>query len=303
MIKRFYSILCFSFGLLSCANDSNNLKLDFLTDNVPSDIPIEFRSYDLPNDKLIHKGTFSPSLEEYYFTISDKQFEQFDVYVQKKVNGSWSKPEQAYFNSNYNEHGMSFSPDGNTLYFSSTRPTNIDGIPETWHIWKSTKANGNWSEPVFVNIPNLTNKLVSHPSVSNSGTMYFHASNLDYSDMDIYFSKQVDSKYEPAQKASIKTNIAIGKCTPYVSPTEEYLIFASIGSELDLMISYKDGQDSWSEPKELNKKINTLGQGNPFVTPQDKFLFFTAVDSISGAWKVKWVNIETELKQTNANIN
>jgi hypothetical protein len=303
MIKKYYSILYISLGLVSCVNDSNNSKMDFLTDHFPADTPIEFRPCDIPNDKIIHKGTFGPSLDEYYFTVSDKQFERFDVYVQKKESGSWSEPEQAYFNSIYSDHGMSFSPDGNTLYFSSTRPTGIDGIPETWHIWKSMKVDGKWSAPEFVNIPNLINKLTSHPSVSNSGTMYFHASNLDYSEMDIYFSKQVNGIFESAQKASIKIDTPIEKCTPYISPTEDYLIFASVGEELDLIVTYKDDLGQWTNTKKLNEKINDKGQGNPYVTPDDKYLFFTAVDSISGIWKIKWVNIETELKQTNANIN
>ena len=46
----------------------------------------------------------------------------------KKVDGIWSSPKEAFFNSDYSEHGMSFSPDGNTMYFSSTRPTNIDSV-------------------------------------------------------------------------------------------------------------------------------------------------------------------------------
>jgi len=288
-------MLCISLGLVSCVNDPNNFKMDFLTDDIPGDIPIEFRSFDIPNGRLIHKGTFSPVLDEYYFTVSDRQFERFDVYVQKKENGSWSEPEQANFNSNYSDHGMSFSPDGNTLYFSSTRPTNVDGISETWHIWKSIKVDGKWSEPVFVNIPNVENKLVSHPSVSNSGTMYFHASNLDYSEMDIYFSKQVGGIFGSAQKASIEIGSPIGKCTPYISPSEDYLIFATVGEELNLMVTYKNDLGQWTNTKKLNERINDRGQGNPYVTPDDKFLFFTAVDTSSGAWKVMWVNIETEL--------
>ncbi|WP_175402819.1 TolB-like translocation protein [Mangrovivirga cuniculi] len=270
--------------------------MDFLTDNIPEGTPIEFQTYNIPNDFIIHKGIFSPSLDEYYYTISDRQFEQFDVYVQRKQNGQWSEPEKAFFNSEYSEHGMSFAPNGNTLYFSSTRPTKVKGIPETWHIWRSSKVNGKWSTPEFINIPNLANKLVSHPTISNSGTMYFHASNLDYSDMDIYLSKNTDGVFEPAQKASIIADTPSGKCTPYVSPSEDYLIFASIGEDLDLMITFKDGSGKWTNTKKLNENINTKGQGNPYVTPDDKFLFFTVIDDRDDSWKIKWVNIESELE-------
>lgn len=285
-----------SLGWIGCVNNSKNLKTEFLTDNIPGDTPIEFKTFDIPHDKFIHKGTFNPNLDEYYFTVSDKQFEQFEVYAQKKENGKWSEPALAFFNSNYSEHGMSFSPDGNTIYFSSTRPTGIDGITETWHIWTSIKVNEKWTEPRFVNIPNLENKLVSHPSISNFGTLYFHVSNLDYSEMDIYFSKQVNGKFNAAQKADIELDTTLGRCTPFISPTENYLIFASVGEELELMITYKNELDQWKKTVKLNEKINNNGQGNPYVTPDDQFLFFTAVDSTDGTWKIKWVNIEAELK-------
>ena len=287
-------ILIFTFSFLSCKNQTENTKIQFLTEITPNDIPIEFKQDLIPKNKLIHKGMFSPDLQEYYYTISDKNFEKFDVFVIEKNNNNWSSPKKAFFNSKHNEHGMNFSPNGNTLYFSSTRPVNIDGVVQTWHIWKSDKVNGKWTEPVFVNIPNLRDKLVSHPTITNSGTLYFHTSNLDYSEMDIYYSKSVNGKFLDAERIEIKSKF--GKCTPYISPEEDYLIFASIGNELDLMISYNDGKGKWIDTKKLNDKINNKGQGNPYVTPDNKFLFYTTGEYLEKNWKVKWVNIESEIK-------
>lgn len=289
-------ILLLTIGFLSCRNEAENTRMQFLTEEVPNNIPIEFRQQIIPNNKLIHKGIFSPDLQEYYYTTSDKNFEKFDVFVVEKKEETWSEPTKAFFNSNDNEHGMSFSPNGNTLYFSSTRPVSVSGVLPTWHIWKSDKSNGKWSEPVFVDIPNLRNKLVSHPTITNSGTLYFHTSNLDYSDMDIYHSKIVNGKFEDAERTSISMNSTSGKCTPYVSPKGDYLIFASIGDELDLLISYHDGKGGWINTKKLNSRINNEGQGNPYVTPDNKFLFFTTGEHSEKNWKVKWVNIESEIK-------
>lgn len=289
-------ILLFTTSFLSCRNETEDIKIQFLIQEIPSDTPLEFKQNIIPQNKLIHKGMFSPDLEEYYYTISDKNFDSFEVYVIKKGNKNWSEPKKAFFNSKYNEHGMSFSPNGTTLYFSSTRPVDIDGIHSTWHIWKSNKTNGEWSEPVFVDIPNLRNKLVSHPTITNSGTLYFHSSNIDYSEMDIYRSKQINGKFENAEKTSIKIISKTGNCTPYISPNEDYLIFASIGSQLDLMISFNDGNDEWVNTKKLNSKINKNGQGNPYVTPDNKFLFYTTGEHLKKNWRVNWINIESELK-------
>jgi len=258
-------------------------------------LPIAFKEEFTPPGTLIHRGVFSPDLNEYYYTISDKQFEQFDVYVVKKVVAKWSAPQKAFFNSKYSEHGMSFSPDGNSLYFSSTRPTNIDGVSATWHIWKSERIGEEWSTPTFVDIPNLRTKLVSHPTIASSGSIYFHSSNLDYSEMDLYHTEQVNGRFQPAKRIPIPTNKQFGKCTPYVSPNEELLIFASIGDQLDLMISHREGKGKWGAARKLNKKINTSGQGNPYLTPDNRYLFFTTGNNPEADWKVKWVNITAEL--------
>ncbi|MBC8753863.1 PD40 domain-containing protein [Kordia sp. YSTF-M3] len=291
-MKKRLTILLLTAVIMSCENP----KTKFLVNEVPNNIPIDFKQQLVPENKLIHKGIFSPDLDAYYYTISDQNFEQFNVYVIKKHNGKWSEPTNAFFDSQYNEHGMSFSPDGNSLYFSSTRPVNIPGIPQTWHIWKSDKVNGKWQEPIFVDIPNLRNKLVSHPTITNAGTLYFHVSNLDYSEMDIYHATLINGNYSNAEKTSISDNAKAGRCTPYISPKEDYLIFAAIGDPLELMISFSDGNGGWNNTKKLNADINTNGQGNPYVTPDNKFLFFTTGNSET-KWSVKWVDIESELKQ------
>ncbi|MFY7670409.1 hypothetical protein ACOSP6_04925 [Tenacibaculum sp. MEBiC06402] len=265
-------------------------------EELPGKIPNEFKNEIVPNGMIIHKGVFSPDFEEYYYTLSDEKFQNFDVFAIKFFNGKWSQPEEAFFNTEYNEHGMSFSPDGKKVYFSSTRPVTSNGISNTWHIWMSEKINGQWSEPVFIDIPNLRNKLVSHPTITSNGVLYFHSSNLDYSEMNIYRSKEYEGKFSNAVKFIPSNKLDNGACTPYVSPKEDYLIFARIGHQLDLMISFNDGRGNWSNPKELNKNINMKGQGNPYVTPDNRFLFFTVGEHSDNQWRIKWVNIESELK-------
>ncbi|MFD2588745.1 MULTISPECIES: TolB family protein [Croceitalea] len=291
-LVKFYILFLF---LLVGACVPENKNTLYTLEQSPNHFPIDFKSELVPEGKIIHRGIFSPDLKEYYYTVSDTNFGNFQVYIIHSLNHGWSEPELAFFNSQYNEHGMSFSPDGNTLYFSSTRPIPMEGVSATWHLWKSEKLNGRWSEPVFVDIPNLRSKLVSHPTVTNSGTLYFHSSNLDYSEMSIYRSKKVKGVFQEAKQVSFFNNSEIPTCTPYVSPNEDYLIFALVGNQLDLMISHRDGQGHWSNPIKLDKKINTHGQGNPYVTPDNKFLFL-ATGKEGDSWKIQWVNIEGELE-------
>ncbi len=276
--------------------NTKKTKEKFFTENIPKNTPIEFKVSIISDNKIIHKGVFSPDLKEYYYTVSDKNFKNFDVYIISRLNNRWSKPKEAFFNSKDDDHGMSFSPDGNSIYFSSTRPVNIDGILSTWHIWRSDNIGGKWSKPVYVDIPNMRSKLISHPSITNSGTLYYHSSNLDYSEMDIYRSKLVNNKFSDAEKVFSSDNVSNGRCTPYVSPNEKYLIFASIEDQLNLNVSFKKDQNDWSKAIKLNNEINSLGQGNPYLTPDNKFLFFTTGDHEGNNWRVKWVDIESDLK-------
>ena len=213
----------------------------------------------------------------------------------RKDGDQWSNPQASFFNSDFSEHGMSFSPDGKSIYFSSTRPTKIESIPDTWHIWKSEKINGIWTEPIYVDIPNMRDKLTSHPTITSSGKLYFHASNLDYSEMDIYHSELIGGKFQNADKVEIAQKPNTGICTPFISPNEEYLIFASIGNQLDLWISFSDDQGNWTQTKPLNEKINNLGQGNPYVTSDNQFLFYTTGELQKENWSIKWVNIQSEI--------
>ena len=294
-MKLQFLCVCIVFANLNCNIENNNEdhKDIFLVNKIPNSKPLNFKKELVPNNKIIHRGVFSPDLEEYYFTVSDKAFTDFDVLFIKKVKDKWSEPQEAFINSNFNEHGMSFSPDGKTLYFSSTRPVTLNGVPITWHIWKTEQKNGIWSNPVFIDIPNLRDKLVSHPSVSKSGTMYFHASNLDYTDMHIYSSKLVNGKYEFAKKVILDKVNERNYCTPFVSSDEDYLIYASIDTKLNLMICFNNGDGKWVNPKILDAVINDSGQGNPYVTPDNNFLFF-ATNKNSESWSVKWVNFKPQ---------
>ncbi|MEL6986630.1 MAG: hypothetical protein AAGK97_02280 [Bacteroidota bacterium] len=277
--------------LMSCEhkNDKGNI---LAVESAPSNVPIAFKEHLCPEHMLIHRVVFSPDLSELYFTLSDSAFTNFDVYVSEVVNGNYTNPQKAFFNSDYNEHGMSFSPDGKTLYFSSTRPTNVESIPDTWHIWKTERVGDTWTKPVFVDIPNMRDKLLSHPSISKDGVLYFHASNVDYSNMSIY-SVQISTPFGNAKPLHLLGDKSIGTCTPYVAPNNDFLIFASIGQQLDLWINFKDKDGQWTKSKKLNENINKFGQGNPYITPDQKYLFY-ATGSNDQPWNIKWVKIELD---------
>ncbi|MEO0468313.1 MAG: hypothetical protein AAF206_01735 [Bacteroidota bacterium] len=275
-------IIC---GLFACRNHPHQQEDQYggleLPDSTPIALPLP-----LPQgNHMIHKGVFSPDLQNFYFTQSDPDFTNFDVYVIQQTDDGWGTVEPAFFNSEYDEHGMSFSPDGQTIFFASTRPA--DSLPKTWHLWTANREGTEWSKPTLINIPNLHHKLLSHPSMAADGSLYFHASNLDYSEMDLYVAEPIAEGYGATEKV-FSEKAPIGRCTPFISPDERYLLYAEIGNELDLMLSTKDEKGNWTMTRRLSASVNTHGQGNPSVSPDGKFLLYTTGKEDGTNWQLQW---------------
>lgn len=286
---------------LSCSGKKSNGILHPFGESLPHDAPHPFKPELTPNGMIIHGGSFSPDLQTYLYTLSDAQYQRFDVWMIERADDTWSQPKKAFFNSEFNEHGARLSPDGKTLYFSSTRPTGIEGVAETWHIWKSEKGQNGWSEPTFVDIPNLRNKGMSHPSITASGALYFHSNNPDYSEMTLYTAQLKGDDFGEAKKLAITENSLA--CTPFVTADGQTLIYAAIGNRLDLMISIKTADGEWGKPVILDKRINTNGQGNPYLTPDGKHLFYTTGTEPevgeSPDWQVNRVNFSLTIAKEN----
>ena len=224
--------------------------------------------------QIVHRGVFSNDQSTYYFVVSDTNFEQFDIWQTERRGSKWSDPHKAIFNSDYNDHGLSFSPDGSQLYFSSTRP--VDSLLNTWHLWKSEKLDTTWSEPELVIIPNLMNRLLSHPTITPDGTLYFHLSDLDYSDMRLFSAKPKGSGYENARELVFDELSEKGITTPYVSADGQYIVFAVIEPNMSLYVAESTGNDSWSIPVKFPDSIIQKSQGNPYLLPDISSLLYAS---------------------------
>lgn len=83
---------------------------------------------------------------------NQKGYGNSDIWIADKVGKSdWDYPKNAggNINSEYDEGGMSFSPDGKTMYFCSNGPGSMGG----YDIFKTTFENGAWTKPVNMGYP------------------------------------------------------------------------------------------------------------------------------------------------------
>ena len=119
--------------------------------------------------------------------------------------------------------------------------------------------------------------------------------------MDIYHSQLIDGKFQDAIKIEIEQKFENGYAHLLFQLIEEFLVFASIGNQLDLYNSFRTKEGNWFPTSKLSKKINSMSQGNPYITPDNKFLFYVTGEKQKENWSVKWVDIESEIKNNDVN--
>ena len=112
-----------------------------------------------------------------------------DLFSSQKTGDTWSKPENLgpAVNSRYYESQPSLSADGRQLYFVSDRPGGLGKRD----LWRSTRANGDWSEPVNVGAPVNTAFDEASPFLHANGQVLFFASegHLGMGGYDLFMSR------------------------------------------------------------------------------------------------------------------
>lgn len=164
-----------------------------------------------------------------------------DIYVSKKnTDGSYQPAEllEGDINTKYHEGLVSFSPDGNTMYF--TRESFFEKMYEkdsitknrygVLQLFKATKQGDSWGNVTGFSI-NSKNYSVKNPSVSPDGKTLYFASDMPggYGNFDLYkASIESDGSLGEPENLGSKINTEGQEMFPYVS-SEGILYFSSNG--------------------------------------------------------------------------
>src|SRR5262249_11035830 len=233
-----------------------------------------------------------------------------------------SEPEVLPFSGGqYLDLSPRMSPDGTTMFFSSSRPA-PDSPARALRVWSVKREGKNWGEPQPLAAPiNTTDGNWNWGgSVTGDGTLYF-TSTRDAGHPHIFRSRLVNGAYSEPEKLGPEVNSKYSESDPFVSPDESILIFASSGNDLsgvedraetlkgggvlyprsDLYVSFRvDGK--WSEAKHLEHGINSVfEEGAPSITPDGKYLFFSSERcwfTVPPAHRLSYGEIENMLHST-----
>ena len=167
-----------------------------------------------------------PFLDIYTSNINDEGEFQTPFIIEKNIN------------TKYHEGIVSFSPDGNTMYFSreSFYEKIYERDPSTKYkisvlnLYKSVNQEGQWSEAEALSL-NGDNYSVKNPSVSSDGaTLYFASDKIGgYGNFDIY-SAPIDENGSVGEATNMgqKLNTEGQEMFPFIS-SNNTLYFSSNG--------------------------------------------------------------------------
>ncbi|MCP4415991.1 MAG: hypothetical protein GY805_05170 [Chloroflexi bacterium] len=266
---------------------------DYLGQEPPGDIPQIFAPDIVSKpDHFEHSSVyFTPDLNQ-IFWISDYNSnpDNRELFYVTHENGEWTDPQTATFSEHFAAASISFSPDGNRLYFSSARPLTTGGeAKQESDIWFVDRIDDGWSEPVHMGSGLNSDNEEQLGIVLENGTIYYH----DF--YNIYRSEMIDGEYQQPEKFSYPINTDEMDLEPYVPDDESYILFSSTRSGgyggADIYISYKKRDGNWGELINLGGNINSRGNDRmPIISPDGKYLFFFRV--LSNASSVYWVDAQ-----------
>ena len=230
----------------------------------PAQTPPDTSTIATPKPEMIGEGTISTSDDEFGGSLSpDGKTIYYDITVPAHylyvmceshlVEGRWQKPEVLPFSGLYRDSDPVLTPDGETLLFASDRPRN--GKDEhSFSIWSSTRTGNEWSDPKLMEGPINSAGSQIFASRANNGNLYFTSTRNNKGQIDIFRSRLVDGKYQPAEDLGPNVNgDGIWSLEALIAPDETHLLIGSFGRQpgfgnSDLYISYNQN-GVWSNPR------------------------------------------------------
>lgn len=230
---------------------------------------------------------FTPDHEEVYFRVAEGN--RFSVFFVEREGNAWSRIKRAPFSGEYNHGRIAISPDGGRIYFSSDRPApDREEGRSDFDIWFVDREGDSWGEPVHLGPEVNTTHDELDMSVAADLTLFFNREGSGPGMDDVLRSEYVNGRYEEAIRFGWPLNSDRIEAAPYISPDQSLLIFTSAAragsrGDLDLYVSFRGQDGSWSEPRNLGDGVNTrFSEKFASLSPEGQFLFFSSNRPRSG---------------------
>ena len=259
----------------SCQHEKTS-NLTLLSKKVPTDTPLIFGRGLLSTDAFEFAITFSPEMDELYFTRR-KPEEDNKLYTMRLIDGQWTKPEEVAFSAKVGwDFEPHINPKGDKLYFGSLRPLPDSAKSSGLHQWYLEKTEEGWGSPVPLPSP-ISDQFAMFLTSTANDHLYFTSREKGATEGGIFHTAQEGGQYLAIEKMGEQLHEhKKWVAHPYIAPDESYLIFDAKkdSAKSDLYISFNQ-QGVWTKAYHMGNKINTdQTEMCPSVSPDGKYLFF-----------------------------
>ena len=224
-----------------------------------------------------HTPSFTPDGKTLYFTTESRKYPGGRIMMTRIKNGKWTDPKQAFAKGEYREFDSFVTRDGTTMYYCSNRPRYQGDTTKSVDMWMVKRKGKKWGKPIHLGNEINTKHQDWFPTLSDKGTLVF--SNGPRGKSKIYYATLKNGQYQKGIAFSDSINSPHQDYDPIIAPDESFLIFSSrrpggYGS-VDLYISFKKPDGTWTQAKNMGKAINTKQiEFAPTLSPDGKYLFF-----------------------------
>lgn len=242
------------------------------------------------------RGEFSPMLagdkyDQLYFASSRSKDKDAKVsaitgqnnnnlfLVKQDEKGAWLAPVELEdeMNTEYDEGTPSFSPDGNTMYYTYCAQ-DPEG-PRTAEIYISTRSSAKWGKGTRATIVKDSVTALGHPSISPDGKYLYFVSDAvgGFGGKDIFRARVAGNDFGPMENLGEEINTPGDEMFPYVRDSVT-LYFASNGHPgmggLDLFKATQDSTGKWNV-ENLGAPINSMADdfGITFAGKEERGFF------------------------------
>jgi putative intracellular protease/amidase len=241
-----------------------------------------------------YKITFSPDLNEMFFTRRTPRGRNDRIWYSKFEDGRLTEPVLSSFGYDCTEMEAHFTPDGKRVYFLSFRPlpgeNTLSNRPNVWFV---DKTGDGWSEPQVVGSP-LNDVMPVYFSFENDGTLYFTNSRP----REIRTARLQNGEYTDFVRLPDEVNYLRDVAHPAVAPDGSYIIVDSCYLENDrlvgsLYLSFRKADGSWTTAvsmKETLKATDADIYASARVTPDCKYIFFERYERETDKADLYWVS-------------
>ena len=274
--------------------------------------PVNFEPVNLGNSINTELPEYFPSVtaddSTFLFTrrvndISAPMGRQEDIFVSKKTSGNhWGNSQliSDVINSKYNEGAPTFSSDGQYIIFVGCEIGEKDnkGFYQygdgrkgygSCDLFYSQNDGKNWSKPVNLGPKINSRHWETQPSFSSDGKTLYFIRGLTYNrqrrspnNQDIYVTTILeDGSWSKPKKLPSNINTPYREESVQIHPDGQTLYFASNGHPgmggLDIFMTRKQENDSWSDPINLGYPLNTFVDENSIlISPKGDLAYFSS---------------------------